>query len=256
LTNDPTSGLPINLLARSQDIPIFICPSDPSEIKRPANWVDTGTNDASQYPEGRLSYLACIGTTSSLVPAGNDVTWNQKLGIFASKSAGTGAQLKGVPIVGIADGTSNTAMFSEVMRATEPWPHTSGNRNNTSIILDPVVTTAYDTDGRTVSSCKDGASWTSTISYIGTEFERALYGCVYYNHTLPPNWNKLSTAQQYNCGDTTISYFHISASSYHTGGVNIGLADGSVRFVRDSIDFSTWQSIGSRAGGETAGSVD
>jgi len=28
------------------------------------------------------------------------------------------------------------------------------------------------------------------------------------------------------------------------------MADGSVRFVRDSIDFATWQYVGTRAGGE------
>jgi prepilin-type processing-associated H-X9-DG protein len=43
---------------------------------------------------------------------------------------------------------------------------------------------------------------------------------------------------------------HISASSYHTGGVNIGMADGSVRFVSDSVDFATWQAMGTRAAGD------
>src|SRR5207248_859298 len=122
------------------------------------------------------SYLASVGTTSSLVPTGaNSATWSQYGGIFAV--TGTSGQiLKGVAIVAITDGTSNTAMFSEVMRATEGWPHTSGFRDNTS---------------------------------------------------LP-----------------------VSASSYHTGGVNLVMADGSVRFVRDSINFAAWQAMGSRAGGE------
>ena len=94
----------------------------------------------------------------------------------------------------------------------------------------------------TAPSCSTGSPWSATISYIGTEYERALYGTVYYNHTLPPNWNrKSSTTQQYNCGDTSISYFHVSASSFHTGGVNLVMADGSVRFVRDSVDFAAWQ---------------
>jgi prepilin-type processing-associated H-X9-DG protein len=62
-----------------------------------------------------------------------------------------------------------------------------------------------------------------------------------------------SGTQHYNCGDTTITYFHVAASSYHTGGVNVCMADGSVRFVRDTINFAVWQALGSRAGGETLG---
>lgn len=261
-TNTFVSG--INLAARTQDIPFFLCPSDPSDVRRPADWANTGNNDPSLHPEGRLSYLACIGTTSSLVPVtgANDASWIKNAGIFASASAPAGQILKGTPIVGIADGTSNTAMFSEVMRATEPWPHTSGFRDNTSILLasgnDPTANILFDTDGRTTPGCSNGSAWTSTISYIGTEFERALYGTVYYNHTLPPNWNRPTggTTQQYNCGDTTISYFHVSASSYHSGGVSVGMADGSVRFVRDGVIFAAWQALGSRGGGEPPVSID
>jgi prepilin-type N-terminal cleavage/methylation domain-containing protein/prepilin-type processing-associated H-X9-DG protein len=246
----------VNLAARSQDIPIYLCPSDPSAVVRPADWVLTGNNNASQYPEGRCSYLASIGTTSSLVPTtANSSTWGAYGGIFAVTGSSTQI-LKGVAIVSITDGTSNTAMFSEVMRATEGWPHTSGFRDNTSIILaggnDPSSNILFDSDARTAPSCATGNPWTSTISYIGTEYERALYGTVYYNHTLPPNWNrKVSSGQlHYNCGDTGITYFHVSASSYHTGGVNLVMADGSVRFVRDSINFPAWQAMGSKAGGE------
>jgi prepilin-type processing-associated H-X9-DG protein len=43
---------------------------------------------------------------------------------------------------------------------------------------------------------------------------------------------------------------HIAASSYHTGGVNACMADGSVRFVSDGINFTTWRAMGTRAGGE------
>ncbi len=42
--------------------------------------------------------------------------------------------------------------------------------------------------------------------------------------------------------------------SLHTGGVNFAFGDGSVRFVRDTIDLQTYRALGSRAGGETVGS--
>jgi prepilin-type N-terminal cleavage/methylation domain-containing protein/prepilin-type processing-associated H-X9-DG protein len=255
--NPGPNGIGINLLARSQDIPIYLCPSDSSGTIRPADWADDGDNSAALYPEGRLNYLACIGATSSMGPTNaNSATWSQGAGIFAMTWGGKNSGLlKGIPLVNIVDGTSNTAMFSETMRTTDTWPHVSGIRTNTCVILNSGVNAAFDTDGRANPSCATGNPWTSTISYAGLEFERELYGVTFYNHTLPPNWNRkvASGNQQYNCGDTSITYFHVSASSYHTGGVNVCRADGSVKFVTDSIDFATWQALGSRAGGEVLG---
>jgi prepilin-type processing-associated H-X9-DG protein len=44
---------------------------------------------------------------------------------------------------------------------------------------------------------------------------------------------------------------YTNASSYHSGGVNTLFADGSVRFIRDSIAIMTWWALGTRADGET-----
>jgi prepilin-type processing-associated H-X9-DG protein len=90
---------------------------------------------------------------------------------------------------------------------------------------------------------------------VGLEYERAFQGTAYYSHALPPNWNrKVASGQRYNCSDNGFSYIYVAASSYHTGGVNVGMADGSVRFVSDSISFSpTWQAMGTRAGGDLLG---
>jgi prepilin-type processing-associated H-X9-DG protein len=58
----------------------------------------------------------------------------------------------------------------------------------------------------------------------------------------------------------------LSASSHHTGGVHAVFADGSVRFISDSIDtgnlgvattlggrspYGVWGALGTKAGGET-----
>jgi prepilin-type processing-associated H-X9-DG protein len=83
-----------------------------------------------------------------------------------------------------------------------------------------------------------------------------------YSHTLPINWNRPRggdvTLQAGACGDfgTTApggySFFvgHTPASSWHTGGVNVCMGDGSVRFFTESIDFNMWRGIGTRSGGE------
>ncbi len=232
----------INLPARSQDVPIYLCPSDPSQTQR-------GSDDSSlaNGAQGRLNYLGSFG------PQSTTTSGTGTAGIFGSGSFTNGGQqpLKGPAIVHIIDGTSNTTMFAEVMRTTHPWPAVSGVRDNTVIILDASV--PGGSDGRAIPSCATGSPWNSSIKYVGLQFERYLWGTTFYTHTLPPNWNKKVTAganQQYNCGDTAIANFHVSASSYHTGGVNVCFADGSVRFIKDTINFTTWQAMGSMAGGE------
>jgi prepilin-type N-terminal cleavage/methylation domain-containing protein/prepilin-type processing-associated H-X9-DG protein len=46
---------------------------------------------------------------------------------------------------------------------------------------------------------------------------------------------------------------YCAARSYHTGGVNLLFADGSVHFVSDSVDIQTWRALGTIAGGEVLG---
>ncbi len=50
------------------------------------------------------------------------------------------------------------------------------------------------------------------------------------------------------------SFAAITARSYHPGGVNALLADGSVRFVKGSIRGDVWRALGSVAGGEVVSS--
>jgi prepilin-type processing-associated H-X9-DG protein len=42
----------------------------------------------------------------------------------------------------------------------------------------------------------------------------------------------------------------INSRSYHPGGVNVLLGDGSVKFIKSSIDGMVWRALGTVAGGE------
>jgi prepilin-type processing-associated H-X9-DG protein len=62
-----------------------------------------------------------------------------------------------------------------------------------------------------------------------------------YNHIMPPNtWSCGS-------GQTDGAY---TASSRHPGVVNVLLADGSTRAVKQTIAVQVWWALGTRAGGE------
>ena len=50
------------------------------------------------------------------------------------------------------------------------------------------------------------------------------------------------------------TYMSLAATSKHSGGVNALFADGSVHFVKNSVNPSTWRALGSIAGGEVVSS--
>jgi prepilin-type processing-associated H-X9-DG protein len=76
---------------------------------------------------------------------------------------------------------------------------------------------------------------------------------VSYNHYYTPN------ARNFDCvannpvlpGFAAVGYK--AARSRHSGGVNLLLADGSVKFARDSVDPQVWRNAATRAGGEVPG---
>jgi len=73
-----------------------------------------------------------------------------------------------------------------------------------------------------------------------------------FNTVLPPNaklypWAFCASAA---IGDAEF----VTANSNHPGGVNILMADGSVRFAKDSINQAAWWALGTRANGEVISS--
>jgi prepilin-type N-terminal cleavage/methylation domain-containing protein/prepilin-type processing-associated H-X9-DG protein len=222
-----------NAAARLQDVPIYLCPSDPSQ--------------ETYFSAGRQNYFGSLGAQAS--PFGGSAGD----GIFALPRPGAGQIQKGIPIVGVSDGTSNTVMFAEVMRSTTLFNAASGIRDNMTVIINSSDLGFNLVDGTTITMCQDGSNWSKSIKYVGYQYYRALPSNTVFTHTLPINWNRKvsgGAVQRYSCGSNDFGAMHIAASSYHTGGVNVGMADGSVRFLSDSIDFAVWRAAGSRAGGE------
>jgi prepilin-type N-terminal cleavage/methylation domain-containing protein/prepilin-type processing-associated H-X9-DG protein len=65
--------------------------------------------------------------------------------------------------------------------------------------------------------------------------------------TYPPNCKQPGTGQPYPPGDWFNQYgFH----SWHGGGANFAMTDGSVRFINDDIDLAIFRALGTRAGSD------
>jgi prepilin-type processing-associated H-X9-DG protein len=65
-----------------------------------------------------------------------------------------------------------------------------------------------------------------------------------FGKNLPMDWDWVDE----NDGGPT--YMSLCASSYHSGGVNALYADGSVHFVKNTVNPVTWYGLGTIAGGE------
>jgi prepilin-type N-terminal cleavage/methylation domain-containing protein/prepilin-type processing-associated H-X9-DG protein len=229
INNDPE-----NAAARTQDVPIFLCPSDPS-----AAHLGTAPN---LY--GRSNYFANHGIRATLynTDVGTVGPFNWVLDPTTDK---------GIPILGITDGTSNTALFSEIKR---------GNNTRDKLSM-PYFTTLSRIDDLAPDLATCGSADTvptgGVLNYIGLEYYRGYYITGLYNHTAVPNspiHDCVAFAPSYS-GNPAVSGSggdrgHQAARSYHTGGVNVLMADGSVRFVTNSINITTWRALGTASAGD------
>lgn len=84
----------------------------------------------------------------------------------------------------------------------------------------------------------------STFDWGGAYWGAGLYGQTIYNAVLTPN----NVHRDCSPWGTAIGYF--TPRSEHPGGVNILMVDGSVRFVKDTINQRTWWAINTARGGE------
>jgi prepilin-type N-terminal cleavage/methylation domain-containing protein len=210
----------------TMQVPLFLCPSDPALIS--GAWL------------GQNNYVGCIGT---MAMCDNTETTPSTLDGSDISLAGVLYYLSKVRLEHIGDGTSNTALFSEHLRGGGlPNPKTAmfmmANQNS----LDSTYTTCNSLDPQTATplSYWQGASWA-----MGEMC------CTLYNHVSTPNTN--TCAGLGFAGGMKNMAMSVPATSAHIGGVNLLLSDGSVRFVDNAVDLTTWRALGSRNNGEVAG---
>ena len=210
----------VNNAPRGMVVPTFLCPSDP-QSSMPAGWA--GNNYLFNY--------------------GPDVWWQQPVtrgvfGMFTDR----GVRLPG----GIPDGTSNTACFSERLKGD--W--TNAVATPRTDLINPRGTPPTTADDA-VKLCR--ASDPGNLSFqwrsdCGGYWIQGFHMTM-YQHTGLPNDRSCGWPSNFG-GNNAVNQ---NASSAHSGGVNVLLCDGSVRFVSDSVNLVTWRALGSRDGGEVLG---
>ncbi|TWT76763.1 Type II secretion system protein G precursor [Planctomycetes bacterium CA13] len=62
------------------------------------------------------------------------------------------------------------------------------------------------------------------------------------------NWREGKTPST--PSNPAVTYAAVTSRSFHVGGVNVALLDGSVRYVSDSIELAIWRALSTRAGRE------
>jgi prepilin-type N-terminal cleavage/methylation domain-containing protein len=129
----------------------------------------------------------------------------------------------------LPDGTSTTAMFSEVVTTPERSWHG--------------LVWQSEFGGFVTSITPNNPTVPDTVLLAGT-----LNGCGGLTATSRP------VPCQYGNGTSTLP--QMAARSRHHGGVNVALCDASVRFVSDNIDGTTWQRAGAAADGQPVASLD
>jgi prepilin-type N-terminal cleavage/methylation domain-containing protein/prepilin-type processing-associated H-X9-DG protein len=121
----------------------------------------------------------------------------------------------------VTDGTSNTLMLGEII-----------------VVPDKDPPQQHDLRGR---------------------YNNTWQGNILFSTLYPPNTpvgdrsNYCNSFPRAPCQELSASNVVQSARSYHAGGVNFALADGSVRFISDNVAATTYLALGTRAGNEVAG---
>jgi prepilin-type N-terminal cleavage/methylation domain-containing protein/prepilin-type processing-associated H-X9-DG protein len=174
-------------------------------------------------------------------------------------------------VEGVMDGTSNTAMFSEHLigigdgSSSGPLVTRSDGTAKRAMFLIAITLTPDDATNGPANALKFAQSCATipgtTVSKgtrnVGTHW---VLGMAYsipnnaYNHVNTPNLPRCtytnSEDNAYWCGTLCSA----APTSNHSSGVNVGFADGSVKFIKDSISMQTWWALGTRNGGEVISS--
>jgi prepilin-type N-terminal cleavage/methylation domain-containing protein/prepilin-type processing-associated H-X9-DG protein len=218
-----------NLSAAINKLAVFLCPSDMAVGNFGAY------NASTNYPN----------------TAGLNRYYNQWECDGAAWYLGTDANLGRVQtIASVTDGTSNTAIFSEYLKGSGRGI-TALTKNGRGVLYNGIsnVSAFLGQPNPNYSHMLDCRNKGTTMiwDYKGERWiEHSGGRGGVYHHIMTPNQKSCA----FGTGSVTVIDEIITASSNHSGGVNVCMMDGSVKFIKDSINYIPWYAIGTKASGE------
>jgi hypothetical protein len=173
---------------------------------------------------GQNNYVGCIGDRATLATRARDSN-----GIFfnAQYRNSEGHTDERVRIASIKDGTSNVVAISECIIG---FPHLNVNASG------------WQWPGN--NGCPlSGSPETNNRRQRGSMYYDGYFPAMFLFTTLmTPN------SRLWDCGSNSGNTM-FTARSFHPGGVQAGLADGSTHFVSETIEWATWRWLGNKADG-------
>jgi prepilin-type N-terminal cleavage/methylation domain-containing protein/prepilin-type processing-associated H-X9-DG protein len=211
----------------------YICPSDP-------NPGDTGLgSNSASIPPGVSNYPNNLGV-EPIISGGrlNGPTW------YLGNDAFLGNR---VTLAGVIDGTSNTVIYSEWVKGGGPSAGTPPELSNVYISSSATMTGNMQQDAANCQTLKPQNQWTFKSQYYSSQDTGR--GGGYWHITFP---NKRACDEP--PSGSSYGFKNIGAmigpSSFHPGGVNMLFLDGSVKFIKDSVNPQAYYGIATIAGGE------
>jgi len=235
------TGYLINSTASLSKIASFLCPSDGNAGRN--GWMN--------------SYCASTGTSTVGYPGGGG-----NGGSPSGTSGGVFGYQACYSIANITDGTSNTIAFSEwvVNNSLNRPPGRStqaGGLKATGYADVETLANALALVQADVALCNTAFNTGGQIGNgPGSTWATGAMGYSLFNTVIPPNGGgtiKWAACRNGCCAQSQHADYN-NCASLHPGGVNALFADGSVKFIKNTIGWNTWWAIGSRAGGETVSS--
>lgn len=220
---------PENQLAAGLLVDTFLCPSDQGRAVSSG----FGVNNL-----GPTNYAGCAGTGAG---GGTPFKDEGVDGTFYVNSATRSADF--------TDGMSNTVAFSESTLGT--GDESTGNRQFVEQDPDTVYGFVYQAP-LTPAIAANVNQWNVT-NRRGFMWINGEYRCTLYNHYYGPNSRTpdlLGVRMSGPPEKRLTGYGWRAARSRHPGGVNIGLADGSTRFIAETVDLTIWQGLATPRGRE------
>jgi prepilin-type N-terminal cleavage/methylation domain-containing protein/prepilin-type processing-associated H-X9-DG protein len=227
------------------------------------------TNYAGNYGgPGNISLMS-----GTIVPTNNDAIGSivpppSAVGLSATWLNGYPTAAWGpVSIASITDGTSNTGLISERRLASLTYfttITTAGNQALRCQIHAPVgASTGNNAFANALAMQQSCASAPGTAAMRVCDTAGEMWAATFPAWLTMNSYNHFGTPNQIACTNDTMdpttmvpSKFYVTPygsappNSFHSGGVNEAFADGSVRFMKNTINATTWFALGSRNGGE------